>query len=59
MSYLSFCVGGRGVGVGVVAYSRLGAYSNKYGSRPMVFKFMIFHVMFHLYTNSAAPPYDT
>ena len=48
-----------GVGVGVVAYSRLGAYSNKYGSRPMVFKFMIFHVMFHLYTNSAAPPYDT
>ena len=44
----------------VGANSRLGAYSNKYGSRLMEFKLMISHVIFHLYTNSAAPsPYDT
>ena len=43
----------------VGANSRLGDYSNKCGSRLMVFKPMISHVTFHLYTNSAAPPYDT
>ena len=45
--------------MGVGAYSRLGAYSNKFGSRLMVFKLLISHVMFHLYTNSAALLYDT
>ena len=41
---------------------RMGAHSrcsNKYGSRLMVFKPMISHVTFYLYTNGAAPPYDT